>query len=201
MEHGGKMEHRVFWKKYARRGSIFKSTWFLSSASSASCIEIKLAIDYVFGISQKRNFTLLINQFTRVVTSSALTCFDLLHQVLWIWLCTCCSHFYIIWLSNGWYYNWHNGFSPNVNSGAKWNMVCWGKMALCGKMSWGKTSPCHRIPKGVSFCPNVLVRFTPRPFHPRKFQWRKWLNGSRKRELTHCGRVANTNLWRESSLV
>ena len=72
MEHGGKMEHRVFGKNHARRGSIFKSTRFLSSASSASCMEIKLAIDLVFGISQKRNFTLLINQFTRDLTSSAL---------------------------------------------------------------------------------------------------------------------------------
>ena len=26
MVHGGKMEHRVFWKNHARRGSIFKST-------------------------------------------------------------------------------------------------------------------------------------------------------------------------------
>ena len=47
MEHGGKMEHRVFWKKHARRGSIFKSTWFLSSANSASYMEIKLAIDHI----------------------------------------------------------------------------------------------------------------------------------------------------------
>ena len=73
MEHGGKMEHRVFSKIHARRGSIFKSTWFLSSAISASCMEIKLAIDHVFSISQKRNFTLLINQLTRVLISSALT--------------------------------------------------------------------------------------------------------------------------------
>ena len=73
MEHGGKMEHRVFWKKHARRGSIFKSTWFLSSASSAACMKIKLAIDHVFSISHKRNFTLLIYEFTRVLTSSALT--------------------------------------------------------------------------------------------------------------------------------
>ena len=73
MEHGGKMEHQVFWKNHARRGSIFKSTWFLSSASSASCMEIKLAIDHVFSISLKRNFSLLIYQFTRVLTSSALT--------------------------------------------------------------------------------------------------------------------------------
>ena len=73
MEHGGKMEHRVFGKNHARRGSIFKFTWFLPSASSASCMEIKLAIDHVFSISQKRNFTLLIYQFTRVLTSSALT--------------------------------------------------------------------------------------------------------------------------------
>ena len=69
MEHG-KMEHRVFWKNHARRGSIFKSNSFLSSAS---CMEIKVAIDHVFSISQKRNFIFLINQFTRVLTSSALT--------------------------------------------------------------------------------------------------------------------------------
>ena len=62
MEHGGKMEHRVFWKKHARRRSIFPSTWFLSSASSASYIEIKLATDHVLSIA--RNVTLLINQFT-----------------------------------------------------------------------------------------------------------------------------------------
>ena len=42
MEHGGKMEHRLFGKKNARRGSIFRSTWFLSSANSASYIEIEL---------------------------------------------------------------------------------------------------------------------------------------------------------------
>ena len=54
-------------------GSIFTSIWFLSSASSASHAEIKLAIDHVLSISQKRNFTLLINQFTRVLTSIALT--------------------------------------------------------------------------------------------------------------------------------
>ena len=68
----GKMEHRVFGKNHTRRGSIFKATWFLSSASSASCMEIKLAIDHVFSISQKRNFTILIYQFTRVLTSSGL---------------------------------------------------------------------------------------------------------------------------------
>ena len=39
------------------------------------------------------------------------------------------------------------------------------------------------------------------PFYPRKVQCRKWSNGSRKRKLTHSGRVANTNLWTESSLV
>ena len=72
-EHGGKMEHRVFGKKHARRGPIFKSTWFLSSASSAAWMKMKLAIDHVFSISQKRNFTLLIYEFTRVLTSSALT--------------------------------------------------------------------------------------------------------------------------------
>ena len=72
MEHGGKMEHRVFWKNHTRRGSIFKSTWFLSSASSASCMEIKLAIDHVFSISQKRNFTLLISIYSRF----DIKCFD-----------------------------------------------------------------------------------------------------------------------------
>ena len=75
-----------------------------------------------------------------------------------------------------------------------WNMVCWGKMALWGKMERGKMAPFHLTPKGVSFCPNALVRFTPHPFHIRKFKWRKWLNVSRKRKLTHCDRVANTNL-------
>ena len=190
MEHGGKMEHRVFWKNHAWRRSIFKFTWFLSSASSASCMEIKLTIHHIFIISQKRNFTLLINRFTRVLTSSALTN-----------LCTSCSHFHIIRLSDGRYHSWHNGFSLNVNSWAKWNMVCWGKIVLWGKMERGKMAPSHLTPKGVSFCPSALGRFTPCPFHPRKFQWRKWLNGSRKRKLTHCGRVANTNLWTESSLV
>ena len=73
MEHGGKMEHRVFWKKPVWCRSIFKSIWFLSSASSASHVEIKLAIDHVLSISQKRNLTLLINQFTLVLTSIALT--------------------------------------------------------------------------------------------------------------------------------
>ena len=35
------------------------------------------------------------------------------------------------------------------------------------------------------------MRFTPRLFHLRKFQWRKRLNGSKNRKLAHCGRVAN----------
>ena len=69
MEDGGKMEHRVFWKTHARRGSILKFIWFLSSTSLASCMEIKLAIDQVLSISQKRNFTLLINQFDKLIYS------------------------------------------------------------------------------------------------------------------------------------
>ena len=73
MEHGGKMEHRMFWKKYAWCGSIFTSIWFLLSASSVSHIEIKLTIDYVLSISRKRNFTFLIYQLTSVLTSIALT--------------------------------------------------------------------------------------------------------------------------------
>ena len=73
MEHGGKMEHRVFWKKPAWCGSIFTSISFLSAASSASHVKIKLAIDHVFSISRKRNFTFLNNQFIRVLTSIALT--------------------------------------------------------------------------------------------------------------------------------
>ena len=91
-----------------------------------------------------------------------------------------CSNFRIISLSNGRYYSWYNAFSPNVISEAQWNMVCWGKMALWGKMERGKMAPFHLTPKGVSFCPNALVRFTPRQFHLRKLQWRKW--------LTHWGR-------------
>ena len=60
MDHGGKMEHRMFWKKYAWCGSIFTSIWFLLSASSVSHIEIKLTRDHVLSISRKRNFTFLI---------------------------------------------------------------------------------------------------------------------------------------------
>ena len=43
----GKIEHRVFGKKHDRRGLIFTSAWFLSSVSSASYIEIKLATDHI----------------------------------------------------------------------------------------------------------------------------------------------------------
>ena len=73
MEYGGKMKHRVFWKKPAWCGSNFMSIWFLSTASSVWNIEIKLAIDHVLSIPQKRNFTFLINQFSNVLTSNALT--------------------------------------------------------------------------------------------------------------------------------
>ena len=48
MEYGGKMEHRVFWKKACLVWAYFHVIWFLSSASSISYIEIKLAIDHVF---------------------------------------------------------------------------------------------------------------------------------------------------------
>ena len=64
MEHGGKMEHRMFWKKYAWCGSIFRSIWFLLSASSVSHVKIKLTIDHVLSISRKRYFTFLIYQLT-----------------------------------------------------------------------------------------------------------------------------------------
>ena len=73
MEHRGKMEHWVFWKIHARRGSIFKSTWFLSMASLASCMEIKLAIDHVFSISQKQNFTLFDKS---IYSRFDIKCFD-----------------------------------------------------------------------------------------------------------------------------
>ena len=59
-------------KKHARRGSIFASTWFLSSASLAPCIEIKLEIAHILRIAQKRNFPLLINQLSHFC-----------HQLLW----------------------------------------------------------------------------------------------------------------------
>ena len=83
------------------------------------------------------------------------------------------------------------GQNGTWNVGAKWH---------CGEQ-WNGAKWHHAIfpPKSVSFCPNTLVRFTPRPFHPRKFQWRKWLNGSRKRKLTHCGRAAN--LWTRVIIV
>ena len=51
-------------------------------------------------------------------------------------------------------------FSLNVMSGAKWLMVCWGKMER------GKMAPSHFTPKGVSFSPDASVRFTPGPFIP-----------------------------------
>ena len=75
---------------------------------------------------------------------------------------------------------------------------------ICSQLSplrWKTDVIFHQNPHShVIICPNALVPFTPRPFH-LKFQWRKWLNDSRKRKLTHCGRVVNTNLWIESSLV
>ena len=45
-----------FEKKYTWRESIFTSTRFLPSVSSASYIEIKLAIHHVLSISQKTEF-------------------------------------------------------------------------------------------------------------------------------------------------
>ena len=86
------------------------------------------------------------------------------------------------------------------NPGDKKEHGMWGTMALCGKMEWGKMALFHFTPKGVSFCPSALVRFASCRFQLRKCQWRKCLNGSGKRKLTHCGRVAYTNLCTESSL-
>ena len=62
----GKMEHRVIVKNHAWCGSIFTSSWLLSSACSASYIEVKLAVDPVLSISQNPNFIIVLNQSTRV---------------------------------------------------------------------------------------------------------------------------------------
>ena len=128
MKYGGKMEHRVFGKKHARSGCIFTSTWYLLLASSASYTEIKLAIDHVLSILQKRNFTLSINQFTPVLTSIALTnqVVKPLHVIRYYHV-PFFRIFASFWMSNGRYYSWHDAFSPKVTTGVKWNMLCWGK--------------------------------------------------------------------------
>ena len=73
MEHGGKMEHRVFWKSLHGVGLFSRPFDFCHRPVQRQFIEIKLAIDHVLGISQKRNFTILIKDFIRVLTSIALT--------------------------------------------------------------------------------------------------------------------------------
>ena len=79
MEHGVTMEHRVFRKNKQKNMpavslfSIFACTWFLLSSNSALYIEIKLTIAHNVSISQKRNFTFLVYEFTRVLTAMALT--------------------------------------------------------------------------------------------------------------------------------
>ena len=146
-----------------------------------------------FEYLQKWNFTHFKKQCTRVLASIALT--EPLHVV---------KSNYVPLVGIFVSLDWATGdiivdmmrYLQNVISGAKWLMVCWGKMVLRGKMAQFPL-----IPKGISLCPNALVRFNPRPFHLRKFHWRKWLNGSRKRKLTHCGRKANISIWTESSLV
>ena len=175
------MEHRLFWKKHARRGSIFKSSWFLSSASSASCLEIKLAIDHVLSISPKRNFALLINQFTRVLTSSALRNYvvEALYVVEY-------NHVPVVLIFIS--FDWATGDITvdimaflQTSLGGKIEHDVLGQNGTVGQNGTGQNGTMPFYPKGVPFCPNALVRFTPRPFHTRKFQWRKWLNGSRKR--------------------
>ena len=147
-------------EKHARHAFIFKSTWFLSSASPASCVEIKLAIDHAFSISQKRNFTILINQFSRVSTSSALTnlVVEPLHVVKY-------NYVPVVRIFTWW------PFSKLKTRGQNGTWYVGAKLH-CGAKQNGQNGTMSFTHKGVSFCPNALVHFTPRPFHPRKFQWR-----------------------------
>ena len=165
MEHGGKMEHRVFWKKLAWCGSIFTSIWFLSSASSASHVEIKLPIDHVLRISQKRNFTRLINQFTRVLTSIALTNYvvEPLHVIKYNFVPLVLIFISFDWAtgdiivhimafpqtqSRGQNGTWYVG--AKWHCGAKWNGAKWHHSILSPKVFHCAPMPWSVLPHGRS---------------------------------------------------
>ena len=61
MEHKGKMEHSVFWKKHARCGSLFASAWFPSLISVVRHIKIELVDNHLVNTTQKLNFPILMN--------------------------------------------------------------------------------------------------------------------------------------------
>ena len=165
MEHGGQMEHRVFWKIACQawvyfRGhliSVIGQFSVLRRNQTCNRPRFQYRIKTKFHSFDKSVYSrFIINYLDK--SSSRTAAYDMVKYKL----CTVCSYVHIIWLSNGRYYSWHNALSPNVISGAKWNMLCWGKMALWDKMEWGKMAPFHLIPKGVSFCPNKC----PGPFYP-----------------------------------
>ena len=58
MDHGGKMEHRVFKKKCDMCGSVVMSAWFPPLANVAWHNKIKLRDDHILYTTQKRNFAI-----------------------------------------------------------------------------------------------------------------------------------------------
>ena len=58
MEHGGKMEHRVFREKCAISGSVVMCAWFPSMASVAWHNKIKLIDNTILNTIQKRDFAI-----------------------------------------------------------------------------------------------------------------------------------------------
>ena len=58
MEHGGKMEHRVFRKKCAMCGSVVMSAWLSSLASVTWHNKIKHIYEHILNTTQKRNFAI-----------------------------------------------------------------------------------------------------------------------------------------------
>ena len=61
--------------------------------------------------------------------------------------CTSCSHFHIIWLSEGWYYSWHNGFSLNVNSWGKMQHGMLGQNGTAGQNARGQNGTMPSYPQ------------------------------------------------------
>ena len=74
MEHGGKMEHRVFRKKHARCGSVVVSSGFPSLANVVWPKNIKLVNDHILNTTQKLNFPILEYFDVKIHLRSGLNC-------------------------------------------------------------------------------------------------------------------------------
>ena len=74
MEHGGKMEHRVFMKKVAMCGSVVMYAWFPSLASVAWQNKIKFIDDHILNTTQKRNFAIFDHFDVQIRSRSGVDC-------------------------------------------------------------------------------------------------------------------------------